>query len=387
MAKGERATVVPLGTNALDEQREDARWRVIDAAGRVLAKEVIDGPFDVEAPAAGELTVEHETPTWGREAALSGHTGFEVRRPRPEVFGRVFPTADLALEGREESDRVDLPRGSVRSVAVRLPPLEAGVLYAGSVRVLDRDGAVRLSIPLRVDRRTDPVRDVPSAEARLVDALRAAAEAVAADPFPHPAAARAALEKARRARALRGEDRDLELLEARLLSMAGTDPKARAEAVAKADALLGKLARADAADRPRIGRAHLVRAGLRRQAGDGPGAEADFVEARFLLPQDDAGLLAERMARGRATGGDPADAVEAAEALAERDPSDFGVAERLLDLHLSLGWGVPAAALVRAWPERFPGRVAEHRAACGRVRAAGGDPAPRTLERLEAGAP
>jgi hypothetical protein len=346
---------------------------------------VIDGPFTVEAPSAGDLTVEYETPTWGLAAAEAGHTGFEVRRSRPEAAGTVHATADLAIESKDASDRIDLPRGSARSVAVRLPALDAGALYAGEVRVLDDGGKVRLAIPLRIDRRTDPQDDVPAAEARLVDALRRAAEGVAGRPFPAPEAVRRALEATRRARGLRAEDRDLEILELRLLASQADDAKVRGAAMPRLEALLSRLDRTDAGDRVRLGRVHLLRAAFGRAAGTK--TDADLAEARFLLPADDPELLAERFRRGSASHGDRRDALAAAKALRERDPSDFEASRAVVRTYLALGWGVPAASVLRTWPEAFPTRGAEFRAACDEARSAGGDPAPRTLAMLEAGAP
>ena len=62
MRDGETTTVVPLGDAALDELREDARWRVVDAAGRVVKKAVVDGAFDLAGLPAGRYAVEYETP-------------------------------------------------------------------------------------------------------------------------------------------------------------------------------------------------------------------------------------------------------------------------------------------------------------------------------------
>jgi hypothetical protein len=90
--------------------------------------------------------------------------------------------------------------------------------------------------------------------------------------------------------------------------------------------------------------------------------------------------------RGLAPDGDRRDALAAAKALRDRSPYDVAAARRVVDAFLALRWEVPAAQEVRAWADRFPTQVAERRAAAAAVREAGGDPGPRTLEAIAAGA-
>ncbi len=383
----ERLTVVPVGTSALDEQREDARWRVYDPAGQVIQKDVVGGPFDVQVGYDGDLLVEYETPTWGRGAADSGLTGFEVRRPRVDARLAAYPTADLAADQAGASDRLDLPAGSARSVALRLPGLDAGRLYSGAVEVRDDKGDLKLSVPLRVNRRTDDDPTPDAAEDALVRALSDAARTVAEDPFATPSAASIALTRARRARTMRAGDVDLEVLEARLAAAAATTDEARAEALATAEGLMRRLDRQKVEDRSRYGRCLLLRAALRRIAGSLEPAAADFQEARFLLGEDDGQVLFERVERGAGPKGDLKDAVAAAKVLRDRKPADFAPAKRVVEVLLALGWGVPASREVRQWPDRFPRETSALRAVSPRVRAAGGDPGPRTLAAIEAGAP
>ena len=387
VAAEETVHVVPLGDESLDEQREDARWRVIDSAGRVVKKAVIDGPFELEDLRAGEYRVVYETPTWGKAAAEAGLTGFEVRRDLKECEDcKVHPTADLAADAAGADEKVDLPAGGRRSLAIRLPKLEAGRAYRGEVEVKDEGDRVRLKVPLVVDRRTDTEADPKEAEDALVDALKEAAEAVADDPYAGGRAWPKALEQAKRAAALRPDDVDLEILALRL-EVAAADP---AEAGKAADAarlehverLLAARDRTDEDDRPRIGRLTLLRSTLRERAGKAPEAKADLVEARFLLPADDPEVLAARTARGFAAGGDRLDGRAAAKALAKARPTSIGAAERLVLADRELGWAIPAAAELRAWPERFPEAVRRFRNDAGLVRAIGGDPAPRPLTTL-----
>lgn len=384
----ERTTILPVGTSALDEQREDARWRVYDPAGAVIAKDVVQGPFDVTVGYDGELTVEYETPTWGRSAADLGITAFEIRRPRPEARATVYPTADLAADGTGASERLDWPAGAARSVALRLPGLDPGRTYAGTVEVKDDRDVLRLSVPLRVSRRTDEDRSVDAAEESLVKSLSDAARAVAEDPLATTSAAQVALVRARRARSLRPGDADLEVLEARLAVSAAANDEARAEALASVEALERRFSRTKSDERGRYSRCLLLRAVLRRLVGNNAGADADFAEARFLVGEDDPQVLHERVMRGTAgSKGDLKDALAAARALKDRRPADFAPARKVVEVLLSLGWGVPAAKELRSWPDRFPRETVEFRATAARVRAAGGDPGPRTLLSLEAGAP
>ena len=388
LAADERVRVVPTGSSALDEQREDARWRVVDAAGRIVRSEVVDGPFALDGLPAGTYAIEYETPTWGRAAADTGTTGFEVRRRREDAKASVFPTADLAADNRGGDAALELPPGSVRSVALRLPGLEAGRLHAGVIEVRDERDRVRLSLPLRVDRRTDPPsRDVPAAEAALVTAHSADALRVAGEPLAPEADRRQALERARRAVALRPGDRDVELTALRLEASLAATPEARAEAWKQADALLSRFDRENAGDRASVGRLLLLRSAQKRAAGHGAGAATDLAEARFLLPEGDLDLLEDRVARGRAEGGDRRDALAAARTVAERHPTSFAAAVRVVDLLLDLSWGIPAATEVRSFSARFPREAPAIRALAVRVRAAGGDPAPRTFESLDRAAP
>jgi subtilisin family serine protease len=386
VAKEETIQVVPLGDSSLDEQREDARWRVIDGAGRVVKKAVIDGPFELEDLPAGEYRVVYETPTWGRKAADSGLTGFEVRREFDCKDCRIHATADLAADDRDADDRIDLPAGGRRALAIRLPSLAAGKAYRGEVVVKDEADRVRLRIPLFVDRRTDSTPDPAAAEDALVDALRAAARRVADDPTSDRADLALARERAQRAAALRPGDVDLQVLALRTAVA-----PAHGEADAKGDSatlservekLLDARDRLDEDDRPRVGRLLLLRSVLRERAGKDEEAATDFAEARFLLPEDDGDVLALRIARGLEDGGDRLDAREAAKALAEAHPTSIDAASRRVAIDVKLGWGVPAAVELRGWAERFPRDLARFRGHVAAVRAAGGDPAPRPLSAI-----
>ena len=116
-------------------------------------------------------------------------------------------------------------------------------------------------------------------------------------------------------------------------------------------------------------------------------AAADLAEARFLLPESDTDLRALRVAWGLEKDGDLRDAWAAAKGLRDDLPTDFARATLVVDVLLRLGWHAVAAAELRAWPERFPSRASEGLAYAAKVRAGGGNPAPRTLEALSAGAP
>ena len=389
----ESVHIVPLGDSSLDEQREDARWRVIDGAGRVVKKAVIDGPFELhgtstgeEGIRAGDYRVEYETPTWGRAAAEAGLTGFEVRREFPCKDCKVHPTADLAADGRGADAKVDMPAGGRRSLAIRLPALDAGKAYRGTVEVKDEDDRVRLSIPLFVDRRTDATPDPAAAQKAFVAALRAAALEVADDPLADPRGLADARERAQRAASMDPDDVDLELLSLRL-AVAPAHPedskgKGDAALLDRVEKSLAKRDKTEEDDRPRIGRLLLLRSVLKDRAGKGAEAKADLVEARFLLPETDPDVLAVRVARGYAAGGDLKDALEAAKALLDEHPTSVAGAVQVVNLYRKLGWGVPAAVELRRWPERFPLAVAEFRGQAALVRAVGGDPAPRTLSAL-----
>jgi subtilisin family serine protease len=384
LGANESVTVVPLGTRALDEQREDARWRVVDASGRAVKKAVIDGRFEVSGLAAGTYEVVYEEPTWGRATADTGLTGFEVVRSRPDAEARVFATADLAAVGESPDGALDLPRGSTRTIALRLPGLDAGKIHVGVVEVRDERDRVRLTLPLRVDRRTQRDDDVAGAEESLVRALTTAARGVADDASADATALANAESQVVRARALRPLDRDLEILLLRLLVRLAPNEPARKQALGRVDAALATLDRTKGDDRPRIGRALVARAALKRLSGKPTDGADDLAEARFLLPESDPDVLAERVARGRAEGGDAADALAAARALRDASPADFAAARRVVDVALGAGWAVAAAAEVRGWTDRFPGRLAETVAAARRVRAAGADPATRSLPAVEA---
>jgi hypothetical protein len=84
---------------------------------------------------------------------------------------------------------------------------------------------------------------------------------------------------------------------------------------------------------------------------------------------------------------DRRDALAAGRTVAERHPVSFAAAARVVDVLLDLGWGIAAAAEVRSFSARFPREAAAIRALATRVRAAGGDPAARTLEALDRAAP
>ena len=393
MARGETVRVVPLGTHALDEQREDARWRVIDEAGRVVKKEVIDGSFVLTDLPAGLYRVEYETPTLGRAAADTGLLGFELWRARDGASPTVYPTADLAAEQTGADAGLDLPQGSARSLAIRLPGLDAGKRYVGSVSVKDREGRTRLSLPLVVDRRIDAAETTPAAaKDALVLALTRRATVVAADPSASADDLAAASLLVAQALELRASDIDLELLALRLLVLPGRPPKeakpadgaALSERVEKA---LARLDKGKAEDRPRLGRLLALRSTLRARAAKPTEAAADLAEARFLLPEGDADLRALRVAAGLEKGGDLLDALAVAKALRDDAPTDFARAALVVDVLLRLGWAGPAGAELRPWPDRFPLRSDELRVYATKVKAAGGDPAPRTLEALSAGAP
>ena len=381
---GETATVVPLGDAALDELREDARWRVVDAAGRIVKRAVVDGAFDLGGLAAGRYAVEYETPTWRRAAADAGLTGFEVRRATGGQWASVHPVAEAAAERRDATASVDWPRGAVRSVALRLPDLEAGRLYRGRVEVRV-DGELRTTIPLTVDRRITDAPDLAAVEASLVTSLAAAARAVLDDPDATLVARRDALARADRARAMRPDDPALEELALRAaLSLAG-DTDARPDAIARAASMRKRADRRKAEHRALVGRVSLVEAATLRL--EGKPSDAEFAEARFLLPDDDPDVLAERIARGRAPKGDVRDAWAAAKTRRDRRPTSVSAAALVVDLELSMGWGRVAARELRGLVERFPTRATEIRALMQRARAAGGDPAPRTLAAIEALAP
>lgn len=381
---GETTTVVPLGDAALDELREDARWRVVDAAGRVVKKAVVDGAFDLGGLPAGRYTVEYETPTWRRAAADAGLTGFELRRSIGAQWASVHPTAEAAAERRDAAGSVDWPRGSVRSVALRLPDLEGGRVYRGRVEVRV-DGEVRLSIPMTVDRRTFDLPDAAVAEASLVAALSTSVRSILDDPDANLAAKRDALGRADRALSLRSGDLGLEELALRAAFALAGDTAARPEAARRAEALAKRIDRTRADQRGALGRALLVRAVTDRL--DGKASDADYAEARFLLSDDDLDVLYERVRRGRAPGGDVRDALAAARARRDRRPTGFAAAVDVVDMALALGWGAVAAREWRGMADRFPARRAEALALLPRIRAAGGDPAPRTLVALGTGAP
>ncbi len=389
VAPGESVRVVPLSTRALDEQREDARWKILDAAGRVVRRAVIDWTFDFDGLPAGLYAVEYETPTWGRAAADAGITGFELHRSMGagEQGVSVYPTADLAADGTGGDADVDLRPGAVRSVAVRLPGLEAGRAYSGSVEVREGD-EVRLSLPLRVDRTTStpPTSDV--LQDRLVQALREEAQRVADDPDASVGdPRRSALEKVRRALGFKPDDRGLRLLDVRLSLEFAIDAPARADVAKKVEALLAGMDRKNGGDRADIGRVLLARSRLHRAEGRKLEADADFAECRFLLPDNDPAVLQERVALGDTPGGDLRDALAAARSLSEANPASFNASFRVARILVRLGWGIPAAAEARRWPERFPSRMTEFRSSLAEIRAAGGDPAPRTLAQLRSAAP
>jgi len=393
LRRGDTVEVVPLGTHGLDEQREDARWRVLDPAGRVVKKEVIDGSFTLDGLPEGLYRVEYETPTWGRAAADAGLAGFEVRRAREGASATVYPTADLAAEGTGADASVDLPAGSARSVAIRLPGLEGGKRYVGSVDVIGREGRTRLSIPLVVDRRTEPAETTPAtASDALVAALKDRATTIADDPSASADERTAASLQAAKALEMRADDLELEILALRLLVAPGRAPAdakppelaALAERLEKA---IGRLDKTKADDRPRLGRLLALRATLRRREAKATEASADLAEARFLLPESDTDLRALRVAWGLEKDGDLRDALAAAKGLRDDLPTDFARAASVVDVLLRLGWHAVAAAELRAWPERFPTRTSEGLAYAAKVRAGGGNPAPRTLEALSAGAP
>jgi subtilisin family serine protease len=384
---GESTRVVPLSTRALDEQREDARWRILDEAGRVVRRAVIEWTFDFDGLPAGTYAVEYETPTWGRAAADAGITGFEVERSRSDAGLTVYPTADLAVDGRGEDSSVDLRAGAVRSVALRLPALEAGTISTGVVEVKDRDDRVRLSLPVRVDRRTSDAPSASDLRARLVRALREDAERTADDASASADARKKALDDVRQALSFEPKDRALRIVEARLALDFAADGPSRAEAGKRIDGILAELDRKNGNDRADVGRLYLARARLRRMEGKKAEADADFSESRFLLPEGDPGVLIERLTRGLAPEGDLRDALAAAKAVSEADPASFAASARVVDVLLRLQWGVPAAAEVRRWPERYPTRTAELRAIVPKVKAAGGDPAPRTLAQINAATP
>ncbi len=382
---GEAVTIVPLGDAALDELREDARWRVVDAASRVVKKAVVDGAFDLGGLPAGRYVVEFETPTWRRAAADAGLCGFEVRRALAGANAAVHPTAETAAERRDGTASIDWPRGALRSVALRLPDLELGRQYRGRVEVRV-DGETRLTLPLVVERRTIDLPDVGAAESSLFASLVASARATTDDPDASAEARRDALANADRARTLRSDDLGTQELALRAAFALASDAKARAEVAKRADVLAERLDRTKADHRARLGRALLVRAAVGRLEQT-PSSDADFAEARFLLPEDDPDVLSERIARGRAPKGDLKDALAAAKLRRDGRPTSFSAALDVVEVELSLGWGLAAARDVRALPDRFPTRRPEIRALAPRIRAAGGDPAPRTLEAIAAGAP
>ncbi len=394
LAAGEGVRVVPLADPALDEQIEDARFVVRDGAGRIVRNEVVNGAVSLEGLPAGRYEVTFETPTWSRNAADTAIVGFEVRRRRGEARASVHPSADAATEARDGNDRLSWPAGAVRSVGLRMPGLEAGRVHTGTVRVLDAEGDVRLSIPLLVDRAgpTACANDVGAAAAAYESAQRTVVDAWVSAPWPDPAKAEEIAGHVARLRAAHADDLDLELLELRLLLAAGAGSEAgkalgTAAVERRIEAALGRLDRTRADDRPRIGRTLLLRSVSREVQGKVADAAADLAEARFLLPEGDPDLLRVRWRRGLAPGGDPLDARAAALALRDLAPTRIEGWNAVFDLHVRLGWAIPAAHDLRAFSDRFPTRLADLPAKARAVRAIGGDPAPRTLERIGEGAP
>lgn len=406
LGAGEGVRLVPLADPALDEQIEDARWIVRDGARRVVRREVVNGPLALEGLPAGRYDVTFETPTWNRTSSETGLLGFEIRRRRGESRASVHPSADAAAEGRDGNDRVSWPAGSVRSVALRLPGLEAGRVHVGALRILDAEGRLRLSLPLVVDR-TTPVASPPdpaAAGAAHVAALRTALEAYVSAPWPDREVAGTVAAYAARLLAAHPDDLDLEILDLRRLLAApltsaarqvfagdlGSGPaRARVtpEIARRLEAAIGRLDRARAEDRPRLGRLLLLRATSREEGDKASEANVDLAEARFLLPETDPEVLRLRWQRGIAPGGDLLDARLAAIALRDQAPTRFEGFAAVLDLHVRLGWEISAAHELRTLVDRFPTRAAELPARARAVRALGGDPAPRTLERLAEGAP
>lgn len=393
VGSGEVVRLVALADSALDEQLEDARWIVRDAAGRSVRHEVVNGPLSLEGVPAGRYDVTFETPTWNRTSADTAIAGFEIRRRRGEARAAVHPSADAAAEGRDGSDRVSWPAGAVRSVALRLPALEAGRVHLGTVRVLDAEGDVRLALPLLVDRTTTPAcaTDPAAAATAHEAAMRAAVEAYVAAPWPEPSGAAAAATHVARLQATRAGDLELEILALRVLASGPAAEASKAlatpETVRRLDAALGRLDRARAEDRPRIGRLLLLRSASRTGLGKAAEAKTDLAEARFLLPEADPELLRLRRRLGLEAGGDLLDARAAAIALRDLEPTQVEGFLAVLELHVRLGWAIPASHDVRAFADRFPTRLAELPARARAVRAIGGHPAPRTLERLAEGAP
>lgn len=394
VAAGEGVRVVPLADPALDEQIEDARFVVRDGAGRVVRNEVVNGAISLEGLPAGRYEVTFETPTWSRTAADTAIVGFEVRRRRGEARASVHPSADAATEARDGNDRLAWPAGAVRSVGLRMPGLEAGRVHTGTVRVLDAEGDVRLSLPLLVDRAGPAAcaTDTEATGAAHEAALRAVADAYVASPWPDPAKAEAVTGHVARLRAAHADDLDLELLDLRLLlavapASEAAKPLATPALERRIEAALGRLDRTRADDRPRLGRLLLLRSVSREGQGKAAEAKADLAEARFLLPEADPDVLRVRWRRGLAAGGDPLDARAAALALRDLAPTRIEGFSAVLDAHIRLGWAISAAHDVRTFADRFPTRAAELPAKARAVRAIGGDPAPRTLERITDGAP
>src|SRR5207253_2117941 len=107
------------------------------------------GPFKGKVLARVSETVEQ--PPYTKEVVAApgaGLLGFEVRRGRPEAACTVYPSADLAADGTGADPDLDLPAGAVRSVALRLPSLDAGEVYLGRIEVRDEQDRVRLAVPL-----------------------------------------------------------------------------------------------------------------------------------------------------------------------------------------------------------------------------------------------
>jgi len=392
VGSGEVVRLVALADPALDEQIEDARFIVRDAAGRAVRMEVVNGPLSLEGVPVGRYDVTFETPTWNRTSADTAIVGFEIRRRRGEARASVHPSADAAAEGRDGNDRLSWPAGAVRSVALRLPALEAGRVHLGTVRVLDAEGDVRLALPLLVDRTTKPAAADPvTAAAAHEAAMRSAVEAHVAAPWPEPTGAAAAAAHVARLLATRAGDLELEIL---ALRVAASGPAVEAsktlsapETARRIDAALARLDRARADDRPRIGRLLLLRSASRTGLGKTAEGKADLAEARFLLPEADPELLRLRRRLGLEPGGDLLDARAAAIALRDLDPTQVEGFLAVLELHVRLGWAIPASHDLRGFADRFPRRLAELPARARAVRAIGGHPAPRTLERLAEGAP
>ena len=299
----------------------------------------------------------------------------------------MYPSADLAVEGVGASDALDLVDGALRSVALRVPGLEAGAVYAGEVTVKDSEDRVRLTLPLLVDRTTTPPREPQGLIDDLVAEWKRRAGRVANDLAATSDAKKAAIEQAQKAIGLAPDDRDAKVLELRLRVAGATTPPEIGDVSARIESMLKSVDRANEGDRKTIGILLLLRSRIERLLDKADASTADWTEAKFLLPGSDPALLAERVDRGLAPSGDLKDALQAAKSLADSSRADFAAAQRVVEIELRLGWGIPAAGEIRTWADRFPGRAAEIRALSPRIRAAGGDPAPRTLSQLAAGSP